>query len=283
MTQELTLEETQAAKRAAVETWTHDPCGERDARGEPGTRAYFESLLEARNAYAPWMAEALGYEGARGLRVLDVGCGQGIDVARYARAGAQATGVDLTPRHVELARAHIAALGLDAEIVGGDAEVLPFPDASFDRVSSNGVLHHTPDVDAALREIARVLRPGGEARIVVYHRGSLHYWLTQVGWFGLLHGDLRREGSMEGVLSRRVEFSGVGARPLVRAYTRRELSALLARAGLGDVQAEARHFRLNDTPLTYPLTLVPRLRRARLDAVGRLAGWYLVGRGVRPD
>ena len=68
------------------------------------------------------MAEELDYAGSTGLDVLDVGCGQGIDVARYAQAGATATGVDLTPRHVELARAHLAALGLDATIELGDAE-----------------------------------------------------------------------------------------------------------------------------------------------------------------
>ena len=99
------------------------------------------------------MPAALGYDEARGLRVLDVGCGQGIDVYRYALAGAQATGIDLTPRHVELARRHLSAMRLDAEIVEGDAESMPFGDATFDRVSSNGVLHHTPDLPAALREI----------------------------------------------------------------------------------------------------------------------------------
>lgn len=283
MTQRLTVEEARDAKRAAIETWTNDPCGERDAEGETGTRAYFESLLDARSEYAPWMAEALDYAGARGLRVLDVGSGQGIDVAHYARAGARATGIDLTPRHVELARAHLAALGLDAEVVEGDAEALPFPDGAFDRVSSNGVLHHTPDMAAALREVARVLRPGGEARIVVYNRGSLHYWITLVGWWGIVKRELR-QGGIAGVLSEHVEYSGVGARPLVRVYGRGELRRMLETAGLERVRVEARHFRLHDTPLTSPLRRVRPLREPRLlDRVGRAAGWYLVGTGFRPD
>ena len=151
--------EIEDAKRAAVEQWTADPCGSNAAEGEPGSRSYFEDLLRARFEYGPWMPESLGYDETKGLRVLDVGCGQGIDVYRYALAGARATGIDLTPRHVELSRAHLEAMGLEAEIVQGDAEALPFPDASFDRVSSNGVLHHTPDMPAALREIRRVLAP----------------------------------------------------------------------------------------------------------------------------
>ena len=87
------------------------------AEGEPGSRSYFEDLLRARFEYGPWMPASLGYDETDGLRVLDVGCGQGIDVYRYALAGARATGIDLTPRHVELARAHLAAMDLEAEIV----------------------------------------------------------------------------------------------------------------------------------------------------------------------
>src|SRR5262249_53583435 len=155
---------------------------------------------------------------------------QGIDVARYAMAGARATGVDLTPRHVELARVHLAALGLDAAIELGDAEVLPFPDSSFDRVSSNGGLHHTPDMPAALSEVHRVLRPGGEARIIVYNRNSLHYWLSLVLYRGIVQRKLFRERSMEGVLATSVEHSTIGARPLVRVYTPRSLARLLGEA-----------------------------------------------------
>ena len=177
------------------------------------------------------MPEALGYEETSGLRVLDVGCGQGIDVYRYALAGADASGVDLTPRHVELARQHLDAMGLEAEILQGDAESLPFADASFDRVSSNGVLHHTPDMPAALREIRRVLIPGGEARVIVYNRNSFHYWLTQVLYEGVLRGGLLKERSMAGVLSRGVEYSSIGARPLVRVYSLGELRTMIGDAG----------------------------------------------------
>ena len=185
-------------KQAAIEQWTADPCGA--AEGEPGSAGYFERLLAARHEYAPWMVDELDYTGARDLDVLDVGCGQGIDVARYALSGARATGIDLTPRHVELTRAHLAALGLEAKVELGDAENLPFADGSFDRVSSNGVLHHTPDMPAALAEILRVLRPDGEARIIVYNKRSFHYWLMQVAWEGVVHRKLLRERSMAGVL-----------------------------------------------------------------------------------
>jgi len=271
-------------KAAAVEQWTADPCGSSIADGEPGSKSYFENLVRGRFEYGPWMPEALDYEGAQGLRVLDVGCGQGIDVYRYALAGAEATGIDLTPRHVELARAHVEAMGLDAEILQGDAEQLPFADHTFDRVSSNGVLHHTPDMPAALREIRRVLTPGGEARVIVYNRNSFHYWLTQVLYEGILKGGLLKERSMAGVLSRGVEYSSIGARPLVRVYSPKQLQTLMKRAGFVDTEVAVRHFQPTDTPFTYVLRRwVKALDDPRvLDRIGRIGGWYVVATGRKP-
>jgi ubiquinone/menaquinone biosynthesis C-methylase UbiE len=272
----------EGAKAAAVEQWTADPCGSDRVAGEPGTREYFEDLLRARQAYAPWMSEELDYAGAAGQDVLDVGCGQGIDVASYALAGANATGVDLTPRHVELATAHTAALGLDVRVVQGDAETLPFDDHSFDRASSNGVLHHTPDMLAALREMRRVVRPGGRATVIVYNRRSLHYWTLHVLMEGVLKGGLLRERSMSGVLSRGVEHSDVGARPLVNVYSPRELRSLLETAGFRGVLTSVRHYALSDSPLTG--WMEGRVKRASdpalLDRIGRRAGWYVIGRGT---
>lgn len=270
-------------KKAAVEQWSADPCGEVIAEGETGSREYFEHLMEGRREYGPWMADSLGYAETAGLDVLDVGSGQGIDVAQYAMAGARATGIDLTPRHVELARLHLAAMGLDATIVQGDAENLPFEDRSFDRVSSNGVLHHTPDMDAALREIRRVLRPGGEARVIVYNKSSLHYWLNQVLFLGILRRQLLEERSMAGVLSRNVEYSTVDARPLVRVYSPRQVRRMLTQAGFVDVSTRVRHFHAEDsfvTHLTEQRLGFPS-RQTTLDRIGSAAGWYVIGRGVR--
>jgi ubiquinone/menaquinone biosynthesis C-methylase UbiE len=272
-----------ADKLAAIEQWTADPCGSSEVDLEPGSRAYFERLIKMRSDYGPWMADSLGYAETAGRRVLDVGCGQGIDVASYAMAGARASGVDLTPRHVELARAHTEALGLEAEIVEGDAERLPFDDQSFDRVSSNGVLHHTPDMPAALREIRRVLVHGGEMRVIVYNRSSFHYWLQQFLLRGILMRGLLRERSMDGVLASGVEYSSIGARPLVRAYSPRQVRRMLTEAGFERVETEVRHFWPSDTFVTAMLeSRVKALRDARvLDRIGRIGGWYVVGRGIR--
>jgi ubiquinone/menaquinone biosynthesis C-methylase UbiE len=269
-----------SAKESAIHLWSQDPCGHDAANGEPGSAGYICRLLAARRAYAPWMAEDLGYERVRGLRVLDVGCGQGIDLVEYASAGADAVGIDLTPRHVELARQHLA--GLDGVVARGDAESLPFADDSFDHVSSNGVLHHTPDMPAALREIHRVTKPGGTAVIIVYNRHSLHYWIDQFLLNGMIRRRFFRRRGMRGVLASSVEQSSVKAELLVRVYTARQLKRLMEDAGFVDITVLRRHFRPEDTFVSA--ALVNRglgvLRSARIQRyLGSRAGWYLVAHG----
>ncbi|MFN2470685.1 MAG: methyltransferase domain-containing protein [Gaiellaceae bacterium] len=273
-------------KAATIECWSADPCGSSEVPSEPqGSPDYFRELRGARFGYAPWMRQELEYAQMGGLRVLDVGCGQGIDLHEYALAGAEAVGVDLTPRHADLANAHLASAGLPGEAVVGDAEALPFLDETFDRVASNGVLHHTPDIAAAVSEIFRVLKPGGEVRLILYNRWSFHYWLTQVLWYGIARGMLFTEGSMTKVMSRHVEFSRRDARPLVRVYSARQLRNLLSAAGFASIETRVRHFKSQDTPPTW----VFRRQGIRFfdrpgiaAAIGRLAGWYVIGRAVKP-
>ncbi len=276
------LHDSTAAKQAAIRQWTADPCGP-DVTAEPGTAAYIEQLIVSRHDYCPWFDEALDYRSTAGLDVLDVGSGQGIDLVLYARGGAHVTGVDLTPRHVELAGQHVRALGLDAEIVEGDAENLPFADASFDRVASNGVLHHTPDMPSALREVRRVLRPGGKARIIVYNRRSYHYWLSQVLWNGIVNRQLLQERSMEGVLSRGVERSSIGARPLVRVYSPPRLRRMLSDAGFEKIRTSIGGFNAVDTPVTDVLARRTKLLDDPrvLAFLSRTGGWYVMGTARR--
>jgi ubiquinone/menaquinone biosynthesis C-methylase UbiE len=155
--------------------WQANPCGVKFADAEPGTRHFYE-LVEAHRFTKEWhIPFAADFAGARGLKVLEVGCGLGTDGAQFAEAGADYTGVDLTEAAVELARKRFELFDLPGRFQTADAENLPFPDESFDLVYSHGVLHHTPETGKAIQEIHRVLRPGGRAVVMLYHRGSYNY------------------------------------------------------------------------------------------------------------
>jgi ubiquinone/menaquinone biosynthesis C-methylase UbiE len=155
--------------------WQANPCGTKFTDAAPGTRLFYERVEEHRYAKEWHIPAAAGFDSARGLRVLEVGCGLGTDGAQYARAGADYTGVDLTEAAIELARRRFELFDLPGTFRTADAESLDFPSESFDLVYSHGVLHHTPDTQAAVREVHRVLRKGGRAVVMLYHRDSYNY------------------------------------------------------------------------------------------------------------
>jgi arsenite methyltransferase len=113
----------------------------------------------------PWALGRL----ERGERVLDLGCGAGTDTlvaAQMVGPEGRVTGIDMTPEMLAKARAAAGELGAgNVELVEAEAERLPFPDASFDVVISNGVIDLIPDKDAVFAELERVLRPGGRIQI----------------------------------------------------------------------------------------------------------------------
>jgi arsenite methyltransferase len=104
-----------------------------------------------------------------GERVLDLGSGAGTDslvAAQMVGGEGRVTGIDMTPAMLAKARAAAAELGVaNVEFVEGEAERLPFSDASFDVVISNGVIDLIPDKDAVFSELHRVLAPGGRIQI----------------------------------------------------------------------------------------------------------------------
>jgi 2-polyprenyl-3-methyl-5-hydroxy-6-metoxy-1,4-benzoquinol methylase len=125
-----------------------------------------------------------------GKRVLEIGCGMGLHSEMLARAGAKLTSVDLSPTSVKATKTRLDLKELSADVREMDAEALDFPSAEFDMVWSWGVIHHSSRTGRIVREIARVLRPGGQARIMVYNLEGMPAYITLVRryllgfWFG---------------------------------------------------------------------------------------------------
>src|SRR4030095_1012047 len=162
-------------KERVRQFWQEHPCGTKFTEAPPGSRRFYELVEQHRSKRERHIPPAPAFASTSGLRVLEIGCGLGTDGAQFAKAGADYTGIDLTEAAVELARQRFQLSTLRGTFQVGDAEKLDFPDNTFDVVYSHGVLHHTPDIQSAIREIHRVLRPGGRAKVMLYHRNSYNY------------------------------------------------------------------------------------------------------------
>jgi SAM-dependent methyltransferase len=169
------MSSNQELKARVREFWQQHPCGTKFSDAEMGSREFFDRIEKHRYEKEWHIPAAADFAGARGLKVLEIGCGIGTDGAQFAKAGADYTGIDLTEAAIDLARRRFVLAELKGDFCVSDAERLDFPDDSFDLVYSHGVLHHTPDIEAAVAEIHRVLKPGGRAVIMLYHRGSYNY------------------------------------------------------------------------------------------------------------
>jgi ubiquinone/menaquinone biosynthesis C-methylase UbiE len=275
--------------------WQEHPCGSKFSDAEIGTREFFDRVEQHRYEKEWHIPAAAGFASTRGLRVLEIGCGMGTDGLQFARAGAIYTGVDLTEAAVYLARKNFESAGVSGELCVSDAENLDFTDESFDVVYSHGVLHHTPDIEAAVREVHRVLKPGGRAIVMLYHRGSYNY---RVGIRVLRRagaGLLRSEGGIkivnrltgEPVESLREhaaslrnaqgKFSGAellnqstdgAGNPLARVYSRREARELFRDFR----EVELRAYFLNKRFIPWVGNLLPRSIESMLASRW---GWHL--------
>jgi ubiquinone/menaquinone biosynthesis C-methylase UbiE len=135
-------------------------------------RGFFDQIERERFKWEPYIETFARFQQGRGQRLLEIGVGVGTDFVNWVRNGAQAVGIDLTEQGVALTRERLVLEGLSAEVMRGDAEFLPFKSNFFDIVYSYGVLHHSPNTAQCVEEVHRVLKPGGEARIMIYHLRS---------------------------------------------------------------------------------------------------------------
>lgn len=170
--------------------------------GSPG---FFQDLDQYHFEKLHHLPRLIPFDGLAGRDVLDVGCGAGVDLARFARGGARITGVDIADAAVALARANLAQHSLPARLLVADGERLPFPDARFDYVFAHGVVQYTANGRRLVEEVHRVLKPGGTAVFQAYNRVS---WLNALS--ALMKVDLEHEDA-----------------PVLRKYSPGELRALV--------------------------------------------------------
>jgi len=178
------------ADAAAVRDYWNRHIHDLDVTTHPvGSRGFFADLDQYHFEKLHHLLRLVAFDGYRGRSVLEVGCGAGVDLARFARGGAEVTGVDLASSAIALARANFQQQGLAGTFEVADGERLPFPDNCFDLVYAHGVVQYTADPARLVEECRRVLKPDAEAVFQVYNRISWLNALSKLMSVGLEHAD----------------------------------------------------------------------------------------------
>jgi SAM-dependent methyltransferase len=198
--------------------WSEEPCGTRGVDRTDRVRFFTEIELQ-RYEWEPYIKEFACFTESRGLDVLEIGVGAGTDFVNWVRHDAHAIGMDLTESSIRLTRERLELEGRHAETYVGDAENLPLKSNHFDLVYSYGVLHHSTNPQRAISEVARVLKNGGKARIMIYHRRS---WVGLILWTVHCLLKLRPWKSPKWAIANYLESPGTSA------YSRAEGHALFS-------------------------------------------------------
>jgi ubiquinone/menaquinone biosynthesis C-methylase UbiE len=155
-----------------------------------GSLEFFDDLDEYRFDKLRYLPQLVDFGGFRGQTLLEVGCGIGTDLVRFARGGALVTGEDLSQTAIDMATKNFALHGLTpVELRVANAEALPYADDSFDHVYGHGVIQYTADPAQLIRECHRALKPGGTGIFMVYNRVSWLNALSKVMKVALEHED----------------------------------------------------------------------------------------------
>lgn len=263
------------ARVNAQKQWNARACGE--LPGDKQSLNYFDAVACDRYAQQPWMHEYFRFERFAGQHVLEIGIGQGTDMMQFAQAGAVCHGVDITDNHLKLTARNATLRGIEVDLHEVDATRLPFADNSMDCVYSFGVLHHIPEIDRVVREIHRVLKPGGRVMIALYYKWSAFHLFCKLLANGLRNGWLFTKG-YDGLLST-IEMGADGAeiKPYVRLFDKRAICRLMKNFQPLDLSVH----QLHEDHFWPPF--IGRVLRGQLVRLEPYMGWYVAYQGIKPD
>jgi SAM-dependent methyltransferase len=233
----------EATKQDVYQFWNAASCGE-DLYLRSSDAAGYMAESAQRYKLEPYIPDFARFDSCGGLDVLEIGVGLGADHAEFARCGANMTGIDLTDRAIAHTKQRLDCLGLHSRLAVGDAERLEFADGSFDVVYSWGVLHHSPATPVAIREVWRVLRPSGVARIMIYHKWSL---IGLMLWVRYALFRLKPFTSLSDIYATYLEspgtkaYSCAEAKNLFSAFGEVSISTVLTHGDLLSAEAGQRH------------------------------------------
>jgi ubiquinone/menaquinone biosynthesis C-methylase UbiE/uncharacterized protein YbaR (Trm112 family) len=242
-----------------------------------------EEILKERNNYLSYLTVE-GYPSAidlsetnvGGKSFLNIGCGGGYEGLLFAGYGTHYIGVDFSYNAVQFTKKLIENAGFHAETYQCEAEALPFQNASIDVVYSSGVLHHTPNTEDALKEIFRVLKPGGMAMIGLYATYSpMFIWYRL---HALIRGNWTKKSINEWMnTNTEGEWQTENRKNLwTKTYNKLEFINLMSRAGFSGIQIQQQPQMLKDFPILGKLSKVISPKYLEKIKLGRFGPMLIV-------
>jgi SAM-dependent methyltransferase len=242
--------------------WNRRPCNIRHSRAPIGTRQYFDEVEARKYMVEPHIPPFADFAAWKGKKVLEIGCGLGTDAVNFARAGADYVAIDLSDESVKLAKQRFEVFGLKGTFYVGNSEQLAeiVKERDFDLIYSFGVIHHTPDPPAVIREARKLIAPGGRFKLMLYARDSWKDIMIDAG--------LDQPEAQTGC-------------PIAFRYTHEQVAALLAQGGFHADHIENAHIfpYVIEKYVNYEYEIQPWFKAMpgeMFEALEKRMGWHLL-------
>ena len=162
---------------AVYNFWNDRPCNIKHSDKDIGTKEYFEEVTKRKYLVESHIINFANFPKYKNKNVLEVGCGIGTAAQSFIENGAIYTGLDLSDKSIEIAKKRLEVFNLNGNLFKENIEEVDnINDTEFDLIYSFGVLHHTPDIKKSIQNIHKMLKTGGEFKMMLYAKQSLKYF-----------------------------------------------------------------------------------------------------------
>ena len=224
----------------------------------------YEEMRKLRYDINHYMHEFYPFENCKNKKILEIGCGGGIDSMEYSRNGGDVWATDLTDEAVKFTKGRIERNNFkNIKVEKVSVKDIPYEDNFFDVVHVFGILHHITDVDVGVKEILRVLKPGGSVYAMFYNKNSLLYYHSIMYLRGVVDGEFERGLTEEDLVSKYSEAE-TGC-PYTKIYTEDSVEKLFYDNGFGKVETQI------DSPHIDTL----EERKVEIKNLPRNLGWHI--------
>lgn len=297
------MENSKDLKIKSVESfWNDHPCGSDNSFNE-NKYNYFQEIELHRYSKIKSILEMGDFDKYKGMKVLEIGCGVGTDGKQFAKNGTLYTGINLDENSANLAHDNFTEFKLEGKIYQMNAESLEFEDETFDHIYSHGVIHHSPNTGEIVKEMFRVLKPGGTVNVMIYNKSSINYYIEIMFLrkiFKVLlypkfaphilakiiglkkevlfrHREIMLNENMTNERWISINTDGPDC-PLAKVYDQHEATILFEQVGFKDIKNYLRYF--NKEHYGHLGNLLPEWF---VDYLGKKAGWHRWIKCVKPN